>query len=148
MGQVEHTNRAWASQPAERPDEVPLTMTTLTDVLDKYRSHPDFLGVDLVSADQQGAVDDTPLHIAARRGTVEDIVALVEHGATINLKGDLGNTPLHYAAMTGMAEAAKRLLELGADPAAENELCESPALVAKQGGHHQIAQLISKAIGR
>ena len=123
-------------------------MTKLTDVLDKYRTHPDFLGLDLVSADQRGAVDDTPLHIAARKGAVEDIVVLVEHGATVNLGGDLGNTPLHYAALTGMAKAAKQLLELGADPTAENEFGESPVVVAEQGGHHDVARLIGNSIGR
>lgn len=81
-------------------------MTALRDILDKYRSHPDFLGTDLVSADQRGAVDDAPLHIAARKGTIEDIVVLIESGATVNLRGDLGNTPLHYAALTGMLDAA------------------------------------------
>lgn len=123
-------------------------MTKLIDVLDKYRAHPDFLGLDLVSADQRGAVDDTPLHIAARRGAVDDIVTLVEHGATVTLGGDLGNTALHYAALTGMVEAAKKLLELGADPVAENEFGETPAIVAEQGGHQHIAQLLGKRIAR
>lgn len=119
-------------------------MTALSEVLDKYRSHPDFLGTDLVSADQRGAVDDTPLHIAARKGAIEDIVVLIENGATVNLRGDLGNTPLHYAALTGMLEAATKLMELGADPDVENEFGESPAVVAEQGGHSQVGRLIRR----
>jgi ankyrin repeat protein len=121
-------------------------MTALNDVLDKYRSHPDFLGTDLVSADQRGAVDDTPLHIAARAGAIADMIVLVENGATVNLPGDLGNTPLHYAALTGMLEAAAKLMELGADPEIENEFGENPAVVAEQGGHHQVGRLIRRRL--
>jgi len=50
-------------------------MATLDDVLSKYRTHPEFLGVKLTRTDQRGAVDDTPLHIAARKRDLEDIAA-------------------------------------------------------------------------
>lgn len=121
-------------------------MTSLRDILDRYRLHPDFLGTDLISANQRGAVDDAPLHIAARKGAVEDIVVLIENGAKVNLQGDLGNTPLHYAALTGMLEAATKLMELGADPNVENEFGENPAMVAEQGGHEHIGRLIRRSL--
>jgi len=88
-------------------------VATLRDVLSKYKTHPDFIGVDLTRPDQRGAVDDTPLHIAARKGELGDIDVLVAHGADINLRGDLGNTPLHSVALTGQVDVVSRLLELG-----------------------------------
>jgi len=52
------------------------------NVLLKYRTHPEFLGIELTRADQRSALDDTPLHIAARKGELEDTVVL--HGAGVN----------------------------------------------------------------
>jgi uncharacterized protein len=73
----------------------------LAAVIEKYRSHPEFLGIEVVDLNQPGAVDNTLLHIAARSGTVDDIRTLVSSGARINIPGDLGNTPLHEAALRG-----------------------------------------------
>ncbi|MEP7244894.1 MAG: ankyrin repeat domain-containing protein [Gammaproteobacteria bacterium] len=119
-------------------------MATLDDVLSKYRDHPEFLGIDLRRADQKGAVDDTPLHIAARKGELDDIAVLVTHGAGVDLRGDLGNTPLHQAAMAGQAAAVSKLLELGADPALRNEFSETPLRAAQLGGHIEIVRLLSQ----
>jgi ankyrin repeat protein len=112
-----------------------LYMATLEDVLSKYRSHPDFLGDNLMRADQRGAFDDTPLHIAAQRGNIDDIAVLIAHGADINLRGDLGNTPLHFAAPITNVPAIAKLLELGADPKLLNELSETPLGVAQSHKH-------------
>jgi len=108
---------------------------TLEKVLDKYRNHPDFLGLQLKHANQPGAVDDTPLHIAARKGEAEDVAILVANGADVNQKGDIGNTPLHQAAMRGHVSVIKQLLSLGANPRVMNEFfckhrCKLPRSVA------------------
>lgn len=117
-------------------------MDKLKEVLAKYRHHPDFLGEELSRADQRGAMDDTPLHISARKGEVDDIGVLVSCGADINSKGDLGFTPLHYAAMAGQTAAVNRLLELGADPLVENEFSQTPWRVAALGKHWEIATIL------
>lgn len=122
-------------------------MPTLDEVLLKYRTHPEFLGIELTRADQKGAVDDTPLHIAARKGELEDIAVLITHGADVNVRGDLGNTPLHQAAMAGQTRAVSRLLELGADPALRNEFSETPLRVAQIGGHTQVIEALSSWSG-
>jgi uncharacterized protein len=119
-------------------------MSSLEEVLAKYRSHPEFLGVGLIHANQRGAVDDTPLHIAARKGEVGDLVVLVEHGAEVDLPGDLGNTPLHQAAMAGQAAAVAKLLELGANASLRNEFSETPLRVAQQGGHTHVIEVLSR----
>ena len=117
-------------------------MDKLKEVLAKYQTHPEFLGLDLTRADQCGAMDDTPLHIAARKGELDDIAVLVRHGADVNLRGDLGHTPLHYAAMSAQAAAVERLLDLGADTSLKNEFSETPLQVAEVGGHMEIANIL------
>jgi hypothetical protein len=37
----------------------------LANVIKNYRSHPQFLGIDILDLNQLGALDDTMLHIAA-----------------------------------------------------------------------------------
>lgn len=122
--------------------EVSLIMKQLDEVLTKYRDHPDFLGLDLKTANQRGATDDTPLHIAARKGELVDISVLCAHGGDVNLPGDLGNTPLHYAAMSGQLDAATLLLRLGADPALLNEFSQTPVQVAEIASHMDIVKAI------
>jgi ankyrin repeat protein len=119
-------------------------MPTLEEVLAKYRNHPEFLGLDLRVANQRGAMDDTPLHIAARKGELEDIAVLVAHGADVNGRGDLGNTPLHNAALSGQAGAVTKLLDLGADPSLRNEFSETPLRVAQLGGYQAVANILMR----
>jgi len=99
-------------------------------------------GMDLSRLDQRGAVDDTPLHIAARKGDLGDIDVLIAHGADINVRGDLGNTPLHSAALTGQADVVRMLLELGAGPALRNELSDTALQVARNGGHEAVFSIL------
>jgi ankyrin repeat protein len=114
----------------------------LAAVIDKYRSHPQFLGVNIVDANQRGALDDTLLHIASSRGAVADIAVLVASGAQVNAVGDLGYTPLHHAAMGGRVAAVQKLLEFGADPEIKNEYGENPIQVAENGGHEDVARIL------
>ena len=121
-----------------------MSVKTLHDVLDKYRTHPEFLGIELTDANQAGAVDDTPLHIASRNGELEDIEILVAHGADVNASGDLGNSPLHQAAMAGQASAVKKLLELGANTTLENEFSQTALTVAQLGNHNEVVELLKQ----
>ena len=58
----------------------------------------------------------TPLHMTARRGDAEAVVALLEAGADPNAGAGRGHTPLYFAATAEIVEA---LLAAGADPNAE-----------------------------
>lgn len=93
-------------------------MKPLSLVLDKYRYHPQFLGVEVTSVNDRGAMDDRPLHIAcnarANPNALEDIKELIEHGADVNAQGDRGFTPLHIAITFGTPEVVEVLLKAGA----------------------------------
>jgi ankyrin repeat protein len=116
----------------------------LDSVLEKYRSHPQFLGIDLIDPNQRGAVDDTPLHLAANRGAVDDIEVLVANGADIHLTGDLGYTPLHCAALAGKLKAVEKLLSLGANPNARSEFSETPLDLASSVGNQDIVNFLTR----
>jgi uncharacterized protein len=116
----------------------------LAAVIEKYKQHPQFLRTEIRDPNQRGPLDDTLLHLAARRGAVDDIEVLVAAGANINAAGDLGYTPLHRAAMVGKLDAVKKLVDLGADPRIENELGETPSKVAELGGHEEIVALLQR----
>ena len=76
----------------------------------------------------------TPLHYAARNGSVSVIPALVAAGADVNAKGGrdgydrilLGLTPLHYAVDWGHADAVSVLLAAGADVNAKDSIGYTP----------------------
>jgi ankyrin repeat protein len=116
----------------------------LKKVLDKYKDHPQFLGLELIDPNQKGAVDDTPLHIAAQTGALYDIEILVVHGAEVNAIGDLGDTPLHCAARHGHVAAVEKLISLGAKPNALNEFSETPLELARLCDHLDTAAILTK----
>ena len=114
----------------------------LAAVIEKYRSHPEFLGLDIVDPSQPGAVNDTLLHLVSRIGAVEDIEILASAGAEINAIGDLGNTPLHQAAMRGQVASTKKLLTLGANRDLTNEFGQTALTVAELSGHNDIVRIL------
>jgi ankyrin repeat protein len=64
-----------------------------------------------IKIDTPNAVGETPLMMAALRGTVPAIEQLIARGASVNRDGW---TPLHYAASGPSGEAVKALLARGA----------------------------------
>ena len=114
----------------------------LAKVIDKYKSHPEFLGIDILEPNQKGAVDSTILHISARTGDLESIEVLLEAGANIDAAGDMGNTPLHEAAMRGQIESVRILIQHGANLLVKNEFNQTATDVAELGGHEAVANLL------
>jgi|SRR6266568_328486 len=113
-------------------------------VIKKYRSHPQFIGMEVGDPNQPGAMGDTMLHFAAEMGDVEDIEVLVAAGARVNVVGDIGNTPLHGAALMGKVAAVQKLLQLGADTRIKNEFGETALDVAKTGGHTAVSEVLEE----
>ena len=57
----------------------------------------------------------TPLHIAAARGDINAVKALLEQRADVNKRDKNSSTPLHEAASKGHANIVRLLIEKGAD---------------------------------
>ncbi|MGL9762745.1 MAG: ankyrin repeat domain-containing protein [Wolbachia sp.] len=58
----------------------------------------------------------TPLHIAAEKGHMEIVDALIKQKENVNAEDKEGVTPLHLDAVNGHVEIANALLKEGADP--------------------------------
>ena len=82
----------------------------------------------------------SPLHIAARQGSLQIIKELLSSGACINLTDCAGWTPLHVAAYYGRASAANELLIHGADFALSNRRGETPWDLAGNDSTQQVFQ--------
>jgi len=68
----------------------------------------------------------TPLHIAAKYGSVKSTQLLLDSGADANALNKLKDTPIHFAAMAGHSEVAALLLLKGADPKLPNLNLQTP----------------------
>lgn len=76
----------------------------------------------------------TPLHVAARGGHGDVMVALLKAGADPNAVTSTGVTALHLAAGSGAVEGVTALLDKGADPNARDpELGQTPLVYAAAG---------------
>ena len=81
----------------------------------------------------------TALHEAAKRGHVDDVRLLLEHGADPNARepGD-NTTPLHWAAAHGHVDVVRVLLDAGADVHGigdlhEGDVITTAALLLRRG---------------
>ena len=106
---------------------------TATDVLERYTrdSLPGFGDDPITDINRAGYDGDRPIHVACIRGSLEDVIALIEGGADVNAAGDLGYTPLHQAASDGHYEIVKILLSYGADKTVKNEFGQTPMDLAR-----------------
>jgi ankyrin repeat protein len=85
-----------------------------------------------------GAKRCTALHMAARRGNVDVIGALLDEGADIEARDSLGDTPLRRAVNCNQVDAAKLLLARGADAASKGSKALTPALAARSSQMKQL----------
>ena len=85
------------------------------------------LGLDKDAKDLYG---NTPLNLAAFRGTLDLVKFLLEKGADKEAKDNNGNTPLHKAAKRRKVNVVKLLLEKGADKEAKDNNGNTPLELA------------------
>ena len=86
---------------------------------------------EMSSQDQLGGVDcldkagKSPLHLAAKRGNVATISALLNHGAQIGLKNEMGLKAYDYACLMNKKDCAEFLLLYEASLAMSKDLLEA-----------------------
>jgi hypothetical protein len=137
-----HTRLEWINEALPQTDQ----RLTAADVLSRYsdddESLPEFTQRDLIDVNQIGNFGNRPLNIAATRGLIEEIIALIEGGADVNAPGELDCTPLHDAAGQGHFEAVKVLLQYGASVTNRNQWGYTPIDDALASGRKDIADLM------
>lgn len=92
-----------------------------------------------------GQTPNEDLLVAARRGDLPAVRALLERGADVNAKTAYGATPLSYASDKGHVEVVRLLLERGADPNAKDTFYgATPISWAAGNKHAEIVRLLLK----
>lgn len=81
------------------------------------------------------AARSTPLHMAAERGDLAGVQALLAAGAGVDVRDTGGTTPLFLAAEAGHTAVVRAVLAGGADPRVSNAAGESPLYIASLRGH-------------
>jgi ankyrin repeat protein len=77
--------------------------------------------------------NETPLHLAARKGNVESCKILIAGGAEVDIKDRGGLTPLHEAALYDKIDVAKLLVTNGANIRSKNKDGVTPLICALRG---------------
>ena len=85
------------------------------------------------------SLQQTPLHVIARKGYQVCIKTLVNAGARVDKRDSAGNTPMMYGAKEGHTSAIKALIREGADINCRNLMNESALHFAAKSGHQQVA---------
>ncbi|HST78306.1 MAG TPA: ankyrin repeat domain-containing protein [Verrucomicrobiae bacterium] len=117
---------------------------TAAEVLKPYKDEdlPAFCDVDLTDVNQVGLFGERPLDIAAVRGSIEELTALLDAGAEVNAPGECGNTPLHEAVSQGHFAVAKLLLKFGATTEMRNQFGQTPLDIARMHNRGDLAALL------
>jgi len=123
---------------------------TAEEVLSRYRDEelPEFVGLALSDVNQIGNFGDSPLKGAAVRGSLEEVLALLDGGAELNTRGEHGFTALHHAASQGHLDVVRVLLDRGATLTVLNDWGQTPLDVAKLSERVSIAALLSASTRR
>jgi ankyrin repeat protein len=77
-----------------------------------------------------GVYNVSPLHWAARGGSVEVASLLISRGESVSVKDANGETPLFWAVASGQVKSAEFLIKHGADVNATNVFGSTPLLTA------------------
>ena len=117
----------------------------LKKLLEEYQDLPEYMDRVLSDVNQISAFGDRPIHVAAVRGNIEELLLLYENGADINAKGEYGYTPLLHAVEQGHIDAVKWLIEKGVDTSIRDQTGGSALDTAELLGHEKIQELLKNA---
>ncbi|MGM9480651.1 ankyrin repeat domain-containing protein [Roseateles sp. NT4] len=109
---------------------------------DSLRALDSLLASPLTQVDEPNAQGETPLMIAAIRGSLPAAEALVKRGAAVNRAGW---TPLHYACSGPDNGVAAFLIAQGAELNARSENGTTPLMMAARYGNSDLVPLLLKA---
>jgi ankyrin repeat protein len=109
---------------------------------ESLRALDSLLASPLTLVDETNAQGETPLMVAAIRGSLPAVQALVKRGAAINRKGW---TPLHYACSGPDNGVAAFLITQGAELNARSENGTTPLMMAARYGNSDLVPLLIKA---
>jgi Ankyrin repeats (3 copies) len=85
----------------------------------------------------------TGVHLTARFGLREVMIALVENGYNLNVKDTHQQTPLWWAAESGHEAVVKLLLaQDGVDPDSKDNYGQTPLSSAAENGHEAVVKLL------
>ncbi len=123
-------------------------MLTAKDVLRRYQEEelPAFCGMVLDDVNQRGNFGEHPLEVAATRGAVEEVMALLEGGADIDARGESGNTALHEAVGQGHVDVVRALLGGGASRCRRNADGRTAADLARLHGRSKLVDMLEAEV--
>ena len=88
---------------------------------------------------ERDAVGNTPVHVAARNGTVEMVQLLFDNGGDLSLKNEDEQTSLHLAADYGRTRTVRKICELDDDLVGiEDENSNTALHLAATKGHEKV----------
>ena len=118
------------------------------DVLERYKREdlPEFAEISVLEVNTKGNFGSYPIHVAAVRGDIEELQALIDGGADVNAPGEMGNRPLHEAAIQGNVEAARLLIQNGARADARNADGQTAEAMALLLGKTEVVAVLSPNI--
>ncbi|KAH8745520.1 ankyrin repeat-containing domain protein [Hyaloscypha finlandica] len=90
----------------------------------------------------------TFLHLAARKGQIDVVEALLSHPVGVDIKDEDGKTALYYAADEGHVQVISALLAHDASPTIRSKMNFSPVERAIMGGHDRAAKLLLSTSSR
>jgi ankyrin repeat protein len=118
------------------------------EVLKRYKDEdlPAFCGISLIDVNQVGLFGERPLAVAAVRGDVDEIRALIEGGADVKAAGELGNTALHEAVRQENLAAVGLLLQFEARANLMNESGQTALDIARMHGNTELVSLLENTL--
>ena len=97
-----------------------------------------------INLESKGIIDSTPLGIAAKKGKLDVVNALLKKGAKVDTLSSR-ETPLYIASEEGHTDVVNALLNGGANYNLVTSLDETPLYIASKNGHTDVVRVLLDA---